>query len=102
MRCVKVISMLVLLSALCGCHRFALDRQMKELCKIDGGIKVYETVTLSPADYDRVFSYMITGKSGEGYYGPEYRYVWERRILVGQNAQPERGQGRLTREGRHK
>lgn len=39
-----------LLVSLSGCERYALDRQMEELCAKDGGIKVYETVTL-PANY---------------------------------------------------
>jgi len=32
-----------------GCERYALDRQMEELCRKDGGVKVYESVRL-PAD----------------------------------------------------
>lgn len=36
-----------------GCERYALDRQMDELCKKDGGIKVYETVTLPAEMFDQ-------------------------------------------------
>jgi hypothetical protein len=97
MRRVTVASMMLFALALCGCQRFALDRRMEQLCKKDGGVKVYETVTLPPADYERVFSYVITVKSGEGYYGPDYRYVSEPRALVGANADLGKGQGRLVR-----
>jgi len=93
----KIASVLLLVIALGGCERFTLDRQMEELCKTDGGVKVYETVTLSPAEYDRVLSYVTTAKSVEDYYGPHYRYMRERKILIGENAQPEKGEGRLTR-----
>lgn len=36
-----------------GCEKYALDRQMKELCAKDGGVKVYETVTLPKEMFDR-------------------------------------------------
>lgn len=39
------------LMAVVGCDRFALDRKMAVLCKQDTGVKVYETVTLSPEQY---------------------------------------------------
>lgn len=97
MRRMKVVSAMSLLLALCACQRIALDRQMEELCTKDGGVKVYETVTLSPAEYDRVLHYKVTAKSTEDYYGPQYRYVRERTVLVGANARPEKGQGRLAR-----
>ena len=35
------------------CEKFALDRQMEELCKKGGGVKVYETVTLPPEMFDQ-------------------------------------------------
>ncbi len=40
--------------ALSGCEKFALDRQMEELCKKDGGVKIYETVTLPASMFDRL------------------------------------------------
>ncbi|MDK9705272.1 MAG: hypothetical protein OEL20_19275 [Sulfuritalea sp.] len=38
---------------LVGCEKARLDQQVKELCAKDGGVKVYETVTLSTDMYDR-------------------------------------------------
>ena len=36
-----------------GCEKFELDRQMEELCKKDGGVRVYETVKLPPELFDQ-------------------------------------------------
>ena len=42
-----------ILASLAGCEKYALDRQMEELCKKDGGLKVYETVTLPSSAFDQ-------------------------------------------------
>ena len=42
----------LMLVSLVGCEKYALDRQMEELCKKDGGLKVYETVTLPRSAFD--------------------------------------------------
>jgi hypothetical protein len=96
----RIITMLILFAtaaSLVGCERYALDRQMEELCKKDGGIKVYETITLSPAEYDKLLKYVTIAKTQEDIFGPDYRYVWISEALVGKDADPEKGQGRLTR-----
>lgn len=41
-----------ILASLAGCEKYALDRQMAELCKKDGGLEVYETVTLPRSAFD--------------------------------------------------
>ena len=41
-----------ILAILTGCEKYALDRQMAELCKKDGGLEVYETVTLPRSAFD--------------------------------------------------
>jgi hypothetical protein len=58
---------------------------------------VYETVILPPYEYEQMFKYKVAAKSSEDYYGPQYRYVRERTVLFGANAEPEKGQGRLVR-----
>lgn len=50
-RLIYLIASLMLVS-LVGCEKYALDRQMAELCKKDGGLKVYETVTLPRSSFD--------------------------------------------------
>ena len=90
-----------LTAVLGGCERWALDRQMEDLCKKDGGIKVYETVTLPASDFSNIGQplarYQQTAKSEEELLGPDYRFVSKREILVGKDAKPERGEGRLDR-----
>lgn len=98
MRCLKnTLILIVIITSLAGCERYALDRQMEELCKKDGGIKVYETVTLTPEEYDSVFNYVTTAKSQEERYGPAYRAVIKKEILVGKEADPSKGGGQLSR-----
>ena len=58
---------------LTGCEKWRLDAQVKELCAKDGGIKVYETVKLPAAKFDKfsqVNFYRPT--QGENALGPEY------------------------------
>ena len=49
---VKTNVVLALALALAGCEKYALDRQMEELCKVDGGIVVYETVLLPASRFN--------------------------------------------------
>jgi hypothetical protein len=93
--CIALTGLLVSLS---GCERYALDRQMEELCKKDGGVKVYETVTLSQTQYQRVLSFVVqTPLDEEDYYGPEFRYVSERQYLHGKDGDAQKGKGELVR-----
>lgn len=61
-----------------GPSKWELDREVKRLCAIDGGIKVYETVTL-PADkfnkWGEINFYRPT--QGENALGTEYIYKWD-------------------------
>jgi hypothetical protein len=70
---------------------------MQALCAKDGGIRVYESVTLSPAQYDEVMSFKAKAPSREEYFGPNYLYVEKIETLFGKDADPNRGQARLTR-----
>lgn len=82
---------------LVGCERYKLDQQMAVLCKKDGGVKVHEKVTLVPAEYNEIFRHVAKEKSYEDRYGPNYRYVHKWEDLVGAKADPEKGEGRLSR-----
>lgn len=89
------------LLGLAGCERWELDRRMAALCKKDGGVKVYETVTLPASEFSStgqpLAKYIPLAKSDADYLGPDYRYVQRREILVGQNADIGKGEGRLSR-----
>lgn len=91
----------VSLLGLAGCERYALDRQMEALCKKDGGIKVYETVTLPAGEFSNVGQplarYWKLETPAEERLGPDYRYVEKREILVGRHADPTKGEGQLVR-----
>ena len=87
--------------ALGGCERWALDRQMEELCQKDGGIKVYETVTLPASDFSNIGQplarYQQTARTEEELFGPDYKYVVKRDFILGPYARADRGEGQLTR-----
>jgi len=93
---------LVLCVALFGCERWTLDKQMEELCAKDGGIKVYETVTLPASDFSNVGQplarYERNAKSREEIFGPDYRYLAEEKYIVGdRQTKVEHGAGTLAR-----
>lgn len=44
--CIRILLGFITLAVLTGCEKARLDEQVKELCAKDGGIKVYEAVTL--------------------------------------------------------
>ena len=91
----------IALVGLFGCERIALDRQMEELCKKDGGVRVYETVTLPSSEFSNVgqplAQYWKAQIPEAERLGPQYRYVQRREILVGQGARPEKGEGQLVK-----
>lgn len=70
-----------------------LDREVNRLCAIDGGIRVYETITLPADKFDNngeINFYEPTEKI-EDTLGPEYIYQWDTRYYrngdpVGQGA----------------
>lgn len=74
-----LISMLLFLPFMASCasgpSKSELDAEVKRLCAIDGGIKVYETVKLPPEmfnKYGQINFYKPT--QGENALGPEYIY----------------------------
>ena len=87
-------AILVLMS---GCEKFALDRQMEELCKKDGGVKIYETVSLPPEMFDQWGDPFPgwRGRKLEDRLGSDYRYVYE--VIYLKQGNPIEGQGRLDR-----
>lgn len=97
MRSVVISIVAVVVTLLAGCERYALDRQMEELCRKDGGNKVYETVSLSAEMFDE-FGYPFPGwrdRSQERKLGDDYLYIYESEVL--KDGDPFKGKGRLTR-----
>ena len=91
----------LLACAACSSEADRLDAEAQRLCAIDGGIKVYETVTLPASEFSNVGQplarYAQQAKSPEDRLGPDYRYAWERTILFGVGAKLEAGEGTLVR-----
>lgn len=106
---IKIFPCLALCAALLGCgEKYALDSQMEALCKKDGGIKVYETVTIPPDRFDqngypfpaqmRNFSQPIVTSdqvTSEENFGPGYRLISNTTYL--KNGNPIKGDGVLRR-----
>ena len=86
-----------------GCERWELDRKMEELCKKDGGIKVYETVTLPSSSYNQALqSGPLMPVAEDSWFvrigpGDDYRHYTRREYIVGKGARHERGEGSLSR-----
>jgi len=56
-----------------------LDREVKRLCEIDGGVRVYETVTLPPDKFDKKYGQInfYRPTQGENALGQDYIYKWD-------------------------
>jgi hypothetical protein len=75
---------------------------MEELCRKDGGVKVYEKVTLPASEFSNVgqplAKYAQMAASQEDRLGPDYRYVEVEELVAGRpNADAKRGEGMLVR-----
>jgi hypothetical protein len=92
------IGLLLLLLLLAGCEKHRLDEQVKELCAKDGGVKVYETVTLPKdvfTEYGDLKFYRAT--QGENALGPEYVFVTEVTEIKSGNPELKRIAFRIVR-----
>lgn len=49
----RVFALLTVGVMLFGCEQARVDARMEELCKIDGGMKIYEKITLPKEDFDQ-------------------------------------------------
>lgn len=73
--CIFVVLLFMLLTSGCERAKTKLDREVDRLCAIDGGVKIYEKVTLAPENFGpngEVFPQYqhLTSKGGQ--LGPEY------------------------------
>lgn len=101
MRNVILIAIIALTIPLGGCEKYELDRQMEKLCKKDGGVTIYEKITLPSDRFDsngEIIPIRPVHLNPEGVYGPEYRLITLRTTL--KEGDPVRGEGRLDRTER--
>lgn len=84
-----VIGAAALMLAGCGPYQKAkLDREVDRLCAIDGGVRIYETVTLPKENFGpdgEVFPQYRTLPGSSGRYGPDYFSTLESSTLIAGN-----------------
>lgn len=89
-----------LVPLLTSCEKYQLDRQMEELCKKDGGVKIYETVKLPPEMFDES-GYPFPGWRDrlhkEDRLSKDYLYVEETTVLKDGDPFAYEGKGRLSK-----
>lgn len=65
--------------------KYAADKEMQALCAIDGGVKIYEKVTLPANEFSQwgqpLDRYWSGQTDPENKLGPDYRYVFRLDIL---------------------
>ncbi|MFA7062048.1 MAG: hypothetical protein WC156_14670 [Pedobacter sp.] len=81
-RLVSALLALELLTGCVSCSKMKMDAEVDRLCAIDGGIKVYETVSLPPEKFDKYNNVNFFYPSqGENALGPEYIWKWDVKYL---------------------
>jgi hypothetical protein len=91
-----------LLLGIAGCERAKtkLDREVDRLCAIDGGVHIYETVTLSKENFGpdgEVFPQYRDKLVTDGRLGTDYVYVSNDKLIVSGDASLQRINSKLIR-----
>ena len=92
-----LIPILLFLPLLASCAtptQMTLDTEVKRLCAIDGGIKVYETVSLPAERFDKYGGVNIPSRQ-EAKSNDEYFYQWDVQDI--KPGKPENGEADLGR-----
>jgi hypothetical protein len=84
-----LVAVTCMLVPMAGCEREKdrLDTEVRRLCANDGGVKVYEQVTLSPDKFDKYGSINFYHRMSKEPLGPEY--VFEADINYFRKGNPE-------------
>lgn len=100
-RSLNTLLVMLMTVAVAGCEKYSLDRRMNDLCRMDGGLTVHETVRLPNSEFSKdgvpLARYWLdpslVGTTAR--LGPAYRYTNVREVIKA--GDPMRGEGRLTR-----
>src|SRR5688572_19320229 len=95
---IAIVAWIVLLSvSVVGCERWELDQRMGELCKTDGGIRVFETVRLPSEMFDQSGDPFPGWRQrrAENRLGDDFRLIDETSYL--KRGDPLKGEGELRR-----
>jgi hypothetical protein len=68
--------LLVFLAAGCAREKDLLDEQVRKLCAVDGGVKVYEQVSLPPNKFDEFGIVRVPAKS-VARLGDDFYFEWD-------------------------
>ena len=75
----RLAALLILLELLTGCKtltQMQMDAEVDRLCSVDGGLKIYETVSLPPEKFKKNGDInFYVGSGGENWLGPDY--IWK-------------------------
>jgi len=96
-----IFAFFLLLALIAGCSRgpivkAQLDAEVKRLCAIDGGIKVYETVKLPVARFDKYGNIQIPSKD-KAKPEDDFYYEWEHSYLIKGNPEMWRDNYKIYR-----
>ena len=92
----KVACAAAALVTLVACEKARLDDEVRRLCAIDGGVKVYEAVKLPPEKFDKLGSVSIPSKD-KAKPEDEYYYEWNVEYLKQGNPSLVRSHHRVIR-----
>ena len=97
-RVIRLITITLAMLLLAGCEKYELDRRMEELCKKDGGVRVYETVKLPASMFDQNGDPFPgwRGRPEHARLGTDYRLLHKKLTL--KDGDPDRGQGLLAKD----
>lgn len=89
----------IAVAALVGCERYKLDRQMDELCKKDGGARIYKKVQLLPEMFNSAGNVKTSAMKKDGDYilVIANEYVMRGDVTILKEGDPLKGNGRLSR-----
>jgi hypothetical protein len=94
--CTWLFPLLIAAIGLSGCEKARLDDEVRRLCAVDGGIKVYETVILPPERFDKYGVVLIPSKEKVSA-ADEYFYEWEVQYIKNGNPQLSKSHHRFIR-----
>jgi hypothetical protein len=81
---------------LAGCEKYRLNKKMAELCSVDGGVKVFEVVSVDPDAMEKIRK-ARPSRTFEEYYGPEYALIVNTTVVAGAPPSGSRESGRVFR-----
>ena len=97
----SVLLILPLITACATPQHIYWDSEVDRLCAIDGGVKVYETVTLPPDKFDEKYGQInfYRPTQGKNALGPEYIFEWDRHNYT--KGDPARGAQEVASRRNH-